>query len=242
MKPTLVFLHGFPLDSEMWVNQRDFFNDFPIFTPDLPGTFQNPDRLFSLDEMAEFVRETYFLTDRKIILIGLSMGGYIAQRLMETSPESILGLILISTRSAGDTKQAKINRTKSIQKIKREGLSSFLHEFTKNLVTSQNYQEINFREELLKISLRQPVEGILSQLLALQGRVDSESFLTQIQVPSLILAGEEDTLAPPHEMKNIFSKIPNHEFFVIKNSAHLAPLENPKDVNTIISNFLKKWV
>jgi 3-oxoadipate enol-lactonase len=240
MKPTLVFLHGFPLDSEMWKNQKEFFKDYPIFCPDLPGTFNRPDSLFTLDEMAETINAEILTSQKNIILCGLSMGGYIAQRLLELYPENLIGLILISTRSAGDSNQAKVNRTTAIRKIKKEGLQSFINSFSKNLITKSNSENKAFFETILNITNRQPKEGIISELLALQGRIDSESFLPNIKIPSLILAGEEDTLATPSEMQEIFSKIPNHEFYVIKNSAHLAPLENPEEVNSIISNFIKK--
>ncbi|NBU97381.1 MAG: alpha/beta hydrolase, partial [Spirochaetia bacterium] len=230
MKPTLVFLHGFPLDSEMWKNQKEFFKDYPIFCPDLLGTFNRPDSLFTLDEMAETVYSEILISQKKIILCGLSMGGYIAQRLVELYPENLIGLILISTRSAGDSNQAKINRTKAINKIKKEGLFPFLNSFIKNLITKSNAENKDFFEAILNITNRQPKDGIISELLALQGRVDSESFLPNIKIPSLILAGEEDLLSPPSEMREIFRKIPKHEFFVIKNSAHLAPMENPEEV------------
>ena len=240
MKPTLVLLHGFPLDSEMWVNQKLYFKDYSVICPDLPGTYNHPDSLFTLDEMAEYVYTEFLSSHTNIILCGLSMGGYIAQRLLELYPENIRGLILISTRSAGDSKQAKLQRTASIRKIKKEGLQSFINSFTKNLITKKNAENEVFLQNLLSITNRQPKDGIISELLALQGRIDSESFLPYIKIPSLIIAGEEDTLAPPGEMKEIFSKIPKYEFFTIKHSAHLAPMENPLEVNSIISNFIKK--
>ena len=134
MKPTLVFLHGFPLNSKMWEYQVSYFDTYNVFTPNLLGSETSPSTFFSLDEMAKTVASEILSNQESSILIGLSMGGYVAQRILELNPHTILGLVLISTRSSADSNAAKLKRVKAMEDIKANGLDGFIQEFTKNLV------------------------------------------------------------------------------------------------------------
>lgn len=221
----------------MWKNQQSL--GMEIYCPDLLGSKRNPASFFTLDMMAEDVLQKCKAKKKPLILCGLSMGGYIAQRILEFGKEGIVGLILISTRSAGDSNPAKEKRTKAIQSIRRDGLHLFLQNFTQELLSENNSLKNSLYEEVLRIAREQSMEGILSQILALQGRVGMEENLYKIEIPTLVLSGEDDKLSPPEDMKKIFSKIPNHEFHIIKESGHLSPLENPEAVNKLISSFIE---
>jgi pimeloyl-ACP methyl ester carboxylesterase len=190
--------------------------------------------------MAYAIIEENLSKHSKIILCGLSMGGYIAQRILEIHPENIAGLILISTRSAADSNEAKQKRVQAIQSIKSHGKDLFLETFCKNMVSQSTLKHSNLLEEIQKMASRNMEIGILYQLLALMGRIDSTAFLPQISIPTLILSGSEDSLTPASEMKSIFSSIPHSEFHIIENSGHLSPLENPRAVNQTILQFLSK--
>lgn len=242
MKPSLVFLHGFPLNSKMWENQVSYFDAYNVFTPNLLGSETSPSTFFSLDEMAKTVASEIISNQESSILIGLSMGGYVAQRILELNPHTILGLVLISTRSSADSNAAKLKRVKAMEDIKANGLDGFIQEFTKNLVSQKTLENPSLFQKILSIAKENKREGILSQILALMGRVDSENFLPKISIPTLIISGSEDTLSPPNEMKEIFQKIPNHEFKIVENSGHLSPMENPDSVNLFINNFLQKFL
>ena len=192
--------------------------------------------------MAKTVASEIISNQESSILIGLSMGGYVAQRILELNPHTILGLVLISTRSSADTNAAKLKRVKAMEDIKANGLDGFIQEFTKNLVSQKTLENPSLFQKILSIAKENKIEGILSQISALMGRVDSENFLPKISIPTLIISGSEDTLSPPNEMKEIFQKIPNHEFKIVENSGHLSPMENPDSVNLFINNFLQKFL
>ncbi len=242
MKPTLVFLHGFPLNAKMWENQVSFFDTYNVFTPNLLGSETSPSTFFSLDEMAKTVASEIISKQESSILIGLSMGGYVAQRILEINPHKIKGLVLISTRSSADSNAAKLKRVKAMEEVKANGLDGFIQEFTKNLISLKTLENPSLFQKILSIAKENKREGILSQILALMGRVDSETFLPKISIPTLIISGSEDTLSPPKEMKEIFQKIPNHEFKIVENSGHLSPLENPDSINLFINNFLQQFL
>ena len=234
----IFFLHGFPLNQNMWKHQKTILKAYRCHFPDLPGSNTNDKSFFTLDMMAEEIIEKIVKVKGKVILCGLSMGGYIAQSIYESIPEKIHSLVLISTRSGADSNSAKKKRTEAILEIKNKSLNSFLENFTSNLLSHKNYKKLF--EEVYSISKEQSENGILSQILALQGRRDFSENLKNIKVPCLILSGEDDKLSPPPDMKSIFNPIPEHEFYIIENSGHLSPLENPDKFNSILMNFLKK--
>lgn len=224
----------------MWENQKSFFSGYPTFCPNLIGTGSTPPHPFTLDEMAYAVIDEIISKHSNTILCGLSMGGYIVQRILEIHPQNIDGLILISTRSSADSKEAKQKRVQAIQSIKSQGKDLFLETFCKNMVSQYTLKHSNLLEEIQKMASKNTELGILYQLLALMGRIDSTEFLQKITIPTLILSGSEDSLTPASEMKSIFSSIPNSEFHIIENSGHLSPLENPSAVNHSILQFLNK--
>jgi len=242
MKPTLVFLHGFPLNSKMWENQVSYFDTYNVFTPNLSGSETSPSTFFSLDEMAKTVASEIISKQESSILIGLSMGGYVAQRILEINPHTIKGMVLISTRSSADSNAAKLKRVKAMEEVKANGLDVYIQEFTKNLVSQKTLENPSLFQKILSIAKENKREGILSQILALMGRVDSKNFLPKISIPTLIISGSEDTLSPPHEMSEIFQKISNHEFKIVENSGHLSPMENPDSINLFINNFLQQFL
>jgi 3-oxoadipate enol-lactonase len=192
--------------------------------------------------MAKTVASEIISNQESSILIGLSMGGYVVQRILELNPHTTKGLVLISTRSSADTNAAKLKRVKAMEDIKANGLEGYIQEFTKNLVSQKTLENPSLFQKILSIAKENKREGILSQILALMGRVDSENFLPKISIPTLIISGSEDSLSPPNEMKEIFQKIPNHEFKIVENSGHLSPMENPDSVNLFINNFLQKFL
>ncbi len=242
MKPSLVFLHCFPLNSKMWENQVSFFDTYKVFTPNLLGSETLPSTFFSLDEMANTITSEIISKQESSILIGLSMGGYVVQRILEMNPHTILGLVLISTRSSADSNMAKLKRVKAIESIKANGLEGYIGEFTKNLVSQKTLENPILFQKILNIANENKKEGILSQILALMGRVDSENFLPKISIPTLVISGSEDTLSPPKDMSEIFQKIPNHELKIVESSGHLSPMENPDSVNFFINNFLQQFL
>ena len=77
-------------------------------------------------------------------------------------------------------------------------------------------------------------------MLAMLGRNDTTEYLSKIKIPALVICGEFDALTPPTVMKPLAEIINGAEFVVIKNSGHMSPIENPKDVNEVITKFLAR--
>jgi pimeloyl-ACP methyl ester carboxylesterase len=87
--------------------------------------------------------------------------------------------------------------------------------------------------------MRQPVWGIVGALRALRDRPDSTSTLGRIGVPALVVAGDDDQIAPAAEMEAMARAIPGAKFRVVHGAGHLAPLEQPLAVRGAIRGFLQ---
>ncbi|HJX23323.1 MAG TPA: alpha/beta fold hydrolase [Candidatus Bathyarchaeia archaeon] len=242
---TIVFIHGFPFSHEMWNQQIDLLKkDYRVIAYDLRGHGGSGigDGQYAFEF---FVDDLIGLLDHlkigRAILCGLSIGGYIALRAVERNPERVEGLILCDTQSEADSNEAKLRRAASIKAVKTNGVNPYAEGFVKAVFAPQSITakaEVVYR--IKEIIQSNSVLGICATLLALAGRTDTTASLPSIKVPTLILVGEHDTITPPRASREMHDKIPNSEFHIISNAAHMSNLENPEQFNEYMLDFLKK--
>jgi len=130
--PALVLLHAFPLHSGMWTPQIEAFAaDRRVIAPDLPG-FGGSDAPDSMHRytMAGFADLVAGLLDRlsldRVVVGGLSMGGYVAFAFVRQHGERVAGLILADTRAAADTSQVFERRTDQQDQVARIGTTALI--------------------------------------------------------------------------------------------------------------------
>lgn len=246
-KTPLILIHGFPFDHHMWDNQiRLFSTDYFCITYDVrglgesePGDGQYTIELF-VDDLEMVIDK---LNLKKPVVCGFSMGGYITLRAMEKIEKKFRGLILCDTRSVADNNEGKINRALGIQKINSKGIKFFVKEFISNCFCENSLKnKKELVEEMISRSEYFSAAGIKGCLLAMAARTDTSDYLSKIQIPTLVLCGEEDNLTTPDIMMGMADKINNSEYYTIPDAGHLSPVENPAAVNKHIGNFLKKII
>jgi len=242
---SIIFLHGFPYDHTMWKAQIDDLSEkYFCVTYDIRGLGESPvgDGQYTMESFVDDLETTINeLKLEKPILCGLSMGGYIGLRALEKFENKFSAVILCDTRADADSNEGKLKRAAAVKRINTEGLAPFTKDFITNCF-GENYKQNNqdeFEKRIAKSSVFDPV-GVKGSLLAMLGRNDTTEYLSKIKIPALIICGEFDALTPPAVMKSLSEKISGAEFVVIKNSGHMSPIENPKEVNKAIMEFLKK--
>jgi len=242
---TILFVHGFPFDHTMWQTQVDEFSkDYKCVTYDIRGLGESPagEGQFTTES---FVDDLEIILDElklnRPILCGLSMGGYISLRAVERIQEKFSAAILCDTRSEADNNEGKLKRAAGIKRINKEGLAPFVKDFITNCFGDdfkQNRKEA-LQNIIEKSSQFNPV-GVKGGLFAMLSRSDTTTSLGKINIPTLIICGEQDTLTPPPVMKEMFHKINKAEFVEIPKAGHMTPIENPQAVNKAIRDFLIK--
>jgi 3-oxoadipate enol-lactonase len=243
-KPIL-FVHGFPFDHTMWQTQVDEFSrDYFCVSYDIRGLGESPvgDGQFTMESFVddlELIIEELKLN--RPILCGLSMGGYISLRALERMENRFSMAILCDTKSEADNNEGKLKRAAGIKRIIKEGLAPFAEDFITNCfgdVFKQKKSD-DLQKIIEKSSQFNPV-GVKGCLLAMLSRSDTTASLGKINIPTLLICGEQDALTPPSIMKDMFHKINNAEFVEIPNAGHMTPIENPLLVNKSIRDFLIK--
>src|SRR5438045_475704 len=107
MAPTLLLVHGFPLDHTLWDPQVESLRDVArVLAPDLPGfgTSAAPRTTMTMDDYADGLAATI---DEPCVICGLSMGGYVALAFLAKHPDKVRGLILCNTRAGADDEKAR---------------------------------------------------------------------------------------------------------------------------------------
>jgi len=240
----LVFIHAFPFRHEMWESQLSSLPEkFRAVTYDIRGLGQSPlgEGQFTMES---YVEDLLLLLDHlktpRAILCGLSLGGYIALRAIERSPERFNGLVLCDTRSEADQNEAKLKRAESIKQLKTQGVQAFAKSFLPNLFsawTQENNSDLVTTVE--EIILSQTAPAIATAQLAIVSRTDTTEALAKIRVPTLILVGEEDRLTPVADARALQQRIPGSRLEVIPQAGHMSNLENPGEFNRHLLSFLE---
>lgn len=177
---------------------------------------------------------------RQAVVCGLSMGGYIIFELFRRHPHRVRAAILCNTKAAADTPEAKRGRDALAATAQREGAPAVAAELVPKVLARETQQQRpDVVREVTEMVERQPVAGIVGALHALRERPDSTPLLARIQMPVLVVAGDDDQIAPAAGMKEMAAKIPGAAFELIPSAGHLAPLEQPATVNAALAAFLE---
>lgn len=239
----LLFIHGFPFDHRMWRHQVAAFPETQRIAPDLRGAGANR----GPEAREEYSMHTYAtdlvrLLDNghidQAVICGLSMGGYIAFELLRRFQGRVRAAILCNTKASADSLEARQGRDAMMQRARTDGASGIARELVPKLLARPPRPEL--AREVTAMIERQPVSGIVGALKALRDRPDSTPLLGRIQIPVLVIAGDDDQITPAAGMQEMAGTIPNAEFLVISNAGHLTPLEQPRAFNAAITDFLAK--
>lgn len=238
----LVLLHGFPLDYHMWDAQIERLSDrYRVIAPDLRGfgasRRSDPFTLESLaDDIHLFLEQLVALP---CVLGGLSMGGYVAQAYAKKYPRDLRGLILVDTKAEGDSAEAKQGRQKMIELVRSSGAKAVAEAMIPKMLAEGTRKS---RPEVVKtvrgIMENCPAQTIEHALVALRDRPDLTGDLPSIGVPTLVIVGDEDAITPPKFSELMRDRIPTAKLEVIRGAGHLAPVEQPEQVNRAIGQFM----
>ncbi len=239
----LVLIHAFPLFSSMWKPQmKNLGQNGMVIALDLPGFGRSPlEANSSIAKMAQEVgRLLYSLNVKEpAVIAGLSMGGYVTFEFFRQFPERVKALGLFSTRAGADTPEAREKRLKTAEQIRRDGLESFAKTILPNLVGKTTFESNpELIREITNIITLNNREGVSAALIAMAERRDSTNLLSSIKCPTLIIAGDEDTLIPFSESETMHTQIAGSQFHLLPRAGHLVNLEKPAAFQKVFEEFL----
>jgi len=244
----VLWLHGFPLNNTMWDLQvADLADVARSITPDLRGHGQTEPTAplpYSMAMMADdCVRLLGYLEyDGPVVLAGLSMGGYVALEICRRAPERVMGLILAATKATPDPDAAKAARDESARVAAAEGVGPIVEGLLPKLLAPHAYeQEPELVEYLREMMLSTTPEGIVGAQGAMRDRPDSMPDLPGLNVPALIIHGEDDQLIPTAEAEAMAAALPAAELVLIPGAGHMVNLEQPEVFDEAVRGFLESF-
>ncbi len=240
--PTVVFIHGFPFNKNMWISQlRALPRHVTGIAIDVRGHGNSTmgHGFFSIDVFARdlivFLKK---LQIEKSVLCGVSMGGYIALRAHQIEPEAFAGMILCDTHAQSDSDGQKVQRFDTIQSVLTHGTRAFSINFTEKVFSGHSLQHNENAVELIKSSIRRNnIRSICASLLAMAARTDTRAYLPHIRIPVLLVRGEEDQITPRHLMEEMNKMLPQSDYIELRRCGHLPNLEDPETFN----RHLNEW-
>ena len=228
-RPVIAFLPGLVCDAALWRAQTEAFSDrYDCRVMDMT-------RHDSLAGMAAGALEAL---PERFALVGLSMGGYVAQELMRQAPERVERLALLDTRARADT-PADLARRREFLAMQQAGrfpevvdrlLLLFLHE--------ARLSDSELVESVRAMTYRIGEEAFGRQSVALLSRPETLSLLPTIDCPTLVLCGRQDALTPLEFHEEMAAGIDGAELVVIEDCGHLTTMERPEEVNAALERWL----
>jgi pimeloyl-ACP methyl ester carboxylesterase len=237
-----VLIHGFPFTSVMWRAQIDALasDTLRVVAPDLPGFGGTPGAITSVDDAADRIAALIdSIGARRVVLGGLSMGGYIAFAFVRRHAARLHGLLLVDTKAEPDSEEAKQGRYALAEKAQDDGAGVVIESILPRLVSDSTFSgRPDVVEQVRDAAAGATLEGVVGALRAMAERPSSVQDLPRIAVPTLIIVGREDVITPPTDAETLRAAIPGAEIAIIPDAGHMSPIEQPDAVNSAIRSWL----
>ena len=239
---TIVLLHGFLQSLDVWSSYvLSYLHSMRVVTIDLPGhgltdTFSD---VHTMDFMADTIHDV--LTNIGVdqcVMVGHSMGGYVALAFAEKYPYTLRGLGLVNSHALSDSAEHAEQRRSICQQVK-ENRASFIVNFVPSLFDNSHRGLLNQDiKDLQDQCLETSTESIIAAQLGMMQRPSRIDVLQRLEVPTLFIYGKNDNRIPL-ELAVSQAMIPHHsEILILDNVGHMAFIEEREYVKPRIKNFV----
>lgn len=238
--PAVLLVHAFPMRGAMWQPQLAALADhYRVIVPDLRGFGQSdaPAGPYTMETLAD---DLAGLLDRlgiaRAVLVGLSMGGYIAFAFARRHSARLHGLVFADTRAGTDTPEGKAARETNAQLVESSGMLPLADKMLPSWFAAATAPEL--RDAVRSLFLDNRAQGVAAALRGMALRADASELLPQIKVPTLFIVGTEDALTPPSEARAMHNALPGSRLVEISAAGHLSNMEQPAAFNAALLEFL----
>ena len=237
----IVLLHGFLESSFMWKDIVPALSKkHKVVTIDLlgHGSSENHGYIHSMEDQAKIVKSVLnHLKLRKYVIVGHSMGGYIALAFAKLFPKNIKGICLLNSTALPDSKEKKTNRDRAIKAVK-ENYKTFIKVAVPMLFSDKN--RILFKKDIqncIKDALRMNPQGITAALEGMKIRENQTKLYVNSNYPIHMVISKED---PALDYKSLIHQTKNTKVTTSElPDGHMSYIENKTEVIKILSNFIK---
>ncbi|ARD28615.1 alpha/beta hydrolase [Acinetobacter lactucae] len=226
---SVVLIPGYMLDESLW---NEVINEVPKEWNTYRATLKEGQ---TIKEIAQNIAKN---APESFVLIGFSLGGYIARSIVEQFPQKVKALVLIASSLRSDTEEQKNQKLTAIKLNTGKnfhGLSSISIEKTLHPSNAQNRALVKRIQEMGRT--------LGYEEFVKQSMLDRSSYdVSKITCPTLIISGAEDQLRSKEEAIELLDQLPHAKLEIIKNTGHMIPIEQPKILVSVISTWLSTYV
>lgn len=229
-----------------------------LFAPQLPTLWRHgPVTLAQTtehDSMAEMARAILHDAPPRFVLMGLSMGGYIAFEILRQAPERVAALAILDSSARADSEEARALRLRVMELARQDKLPLAIELNFPRSVHASRADDEALRAAVQAMAQDTGVAAYLRQQTAIMQRCDSRPSLAHIRCPSLVLVGAEDQLTPPALAEEIHAALlagdqargasgsaaaaPLRQLHIVPQCGHLSTLEQP----ALVAGILDRWL
>ena len=241
--PALLFLHGFCETGEMWRHLADSLSSqYRVLCPDLPGFGSSPitHPITCLEDVAEQLEEWIdALQIQQPIVLGHSLGGYVALALLERMGNRIKAIGLLHSTAFGDDLEKKEMRNRTLTFLKKHGAAKFVTSFVPQLFPDHRRIELaEAMAQAIEDGKRSSLEGLLAYTVAMRDRKDRLGVLQQFAGPKLLLAGTLDgsvKIESSRAQQEAFT-----HYIELEGVGHLGMVEEKEKTLAVVQDFVRE--
>jgi 3-oxoadipate enol-lactonase len=243
--PCVVLLHPFPVNRDFWTAvSQQLISQYRLILPDLRGHGQSGvgEGPATMEKhSADLVKVLDDADVGRAIFVGVSIGGYLLFEFWRRNRERVAGLVLCNTKAQADTQEARSGRLQAAAQVLETGVDPFAEEMLgKVLGQTTRSTRPDLVEGARKMMLNMSAEDVSLVQRGMAERPDSMATLKTINVPTLLVTGDEDTMTGVPEAELMHQNIANSEMKVIAKAGHYSPWEQPGDAGRVLRKFVER--
>jgi pimeloyl-ACP methyl ester carboxylesterase len=224
----LLLLPGTLCDERVFAPLIARLPNQPVLLAEMTGAATTPD-------LAERILRR---APDRFALLGFSLGGIVALEMIHQAPHRIAALALVDTTARADPVANAAIRRGAVERARAHGMASYIDDAWPDHVSPVNAGRRDLRDLLVAMAERGGADALASQTEVAIHRADSRPRLPQIEVPTLVLCGQDDGICRPDLHREIADLIPTSTLAVVPDAGHFLLVERPDKVAAPVRSWL----
>jgi len=242
--PPLILLHPFPANHEFWLPvAQTLATRSRIILPDLrghgdSGVGEGPATMEK--HAADIARMMDDAGIDRAPLVGVSIGGYVLFEFWRRQREQVTALALCNTKAPADSPEARAGRLQAAKDVLERGTESFFESMVPRLLgETTRATRPDLVAGALQMMRKMSPQDVAQVQRGMAERPDSVQTLKTIDVPALLITGEEDLITGRNEAELMRQHISGSQLRVIPKAGHYSPWEQPEEAARLLRKFLE---
>jgi len=241
--PPVVLLHPFPANRDLWKPAAQaLVSRYRVILPDLRGHGDSGigEGPASMEKHAADIARVLDSEEvRRAVFVGVSIGGYVLFEFWRKYRARVEALVLCNTKAQADNPEARTARLQAAADVMERGTEPFFESMLPKLIgkTTRSTRP-DLVEGALRMMRKMSAEDVAMVQRGMADRQDSAETLKTINVPTLIVTGDEDVLTGVAEAELMRRNIQRGQMKVIAKAGHYSPWEQPEEVGKLVRQFV----